>query len=390
MKLKKNVFGRIICFGSFFSALLFFSLSSGDLCQLFALEMGATTSANETFASPSSPINFEQDKTPAPPFLSQEKNQFNFFSTPKTPLSPQSPLTTGVPLSNSTGIPITSPAPFLPPTPSSTVFVPTTFPPPYPSTRLSNHQPLVSTLTPLIPSPLPEQISSLTLSPSQIPPQQTRFQGTIQTPSELTNKSVFSEKSPENRYTIQFLSPSLKHALISIFSTIHGIRDISQSPSDREIFQKLVHLGENCSKLFGFKNFPRMPDFFVKKNEKVIRDRSFGSFEYRHFGEFQVWLDGKIEPLGGFIKLNFQFDSGDSNFLIIKGNLKEKGILTGLIEVEAKASNKNHWIVSLKMNDILLDEDYLPSGGAFKLSLTDSLGKISIIERNFPIKPQIK
>ena len=268
---------------------------------------------------------------------------------PEVPIKPltaeKEPETTATPTALSTTI---SPLPLAPPP----IFIPQ---PPPPITNFPQ-SPTIKTTAPTI--AMPTAGFSSPLAPTPTAPSQQKLNG---------------------------LHPVVAENIRQLMRAIMPFRELPGSPQNTLLLRKVLNIGPLSADLMGIVRFPRIHLFQASPNETVVRDRSFGAFEYRHFGEFQTRLNGWIKPVSTNIHFDLQFKGRGLRKTNIKGAVTADGPLSGNLAIAGSDSEGRAWTIQIGLQSLLINDDGYPSGGGIQFSGTDPTGRRGAKSVVFPM-----
>ncbi|MBF0502065.1 MAG: hypothetical protein HQM09_18135 [Candidatus Riflebacteria bacterium] len=182
------------------------------------------------------------------------------------------------------------------------------------------------------------------------------------------------------------------HAAEIMRQIIRGLlvpRDLPQNPQDDAQLRKILDSGTQVCRLLGLAPFPLLPRFQMRVGEPVLRDRSYGAFEYRQFGAFQTRLNGWVKPVSGFVHFDMSFIGGGHRRVFVKGVLNTIGAVTATLDIEGYDAYGRRWQLRVQSSDMLIRDDGLPAGGKLLVSGTDPANRALQFEVMFPIEETV-
>ncbi|MFZ2957639.1 MAG: hypothetical protein WA705_12175 [Candidatus Ozemobacteraceae bacterium] len=182
------------------------------------------------------------------------------------------------------------------------------------------------------------------------------------------------------------LDPRATEILRQIIRGAMVARDLPQNPHDDAKLRKLLDVGPQVCRLLGLAQFPIMPRFQVRTSESVIRDRSYGAYEYRQVGAFQTRLDGWVKPVSGFVHFDLSFIARGRSRVFVKGVLNTIGAVSATVDIEGYDAYGRKWQLRIKSSDMLIRDDGLPAGGKLNVSGMDPANRSLQFETVFPIE----
>ncbi len=181
------------------------------------------------------------------------------------------------------------------------------------------------------------------------------------------------------------MTPDQAEVVRKLARSLAAIRYLSEEPRSNQALGRVIDSGKVCSRLLGLAAFPAMPRFEARPDETVVRDRSYGSWEYRKYGAFQTRLDGRIRPVAGHVHCDLTFEARGHSRVVVRGSMTSSGPMDGTLAVEGYDAWGRPWKMTVQMSELLLRDDGLPSGGTLSLNGSDPANRSSMVYLKFPL-----
>ncbi len=183
----------------------------------------------------------------------------------------------------------------------------------------------------------------------------------------------------------KFIPPWTGKSIRRLMRGVHSLRDLVETPQSESAMRQLMDMGRHVADILQLSKFPVFPLFEARSDTNLIRDRSFGSYEYRHFGGFQVRLDGWVKPVSKHVQTYLDFTGKWRSKNVVRGDVSQTGPLSGTVEINAFDIWGRPWNLRIEMQGMLLNDDGMPSGGKLRLTGVDPLNRANLIEIEFPM-----
>ncbi|HOY66602.1 MAG TPA: hypothetical protein PLP29_06910 [Candidatus Ozemobacteraceae bacterium] len=272
--------------------------------------------------------------------------------------------------------------PSMPPSPVSFQPPATAFMPP-PVSPVASLPPADAAAQP--PAMAPEPASGMPLPPPPPPPAITG--GFAPTPSMPPMPFAVSATpgTAAPAAAAQTLTPDQTGIVRKLTRGFAALRSLADDPRSNEALTRILDNGRTGAKLLGLAAFPVMPRFEARADETVVRDRSYGAWEYRKFGAFQTRLDGRILPVAGHVHADLNFTARGRSGVSVRGAMTAGGPIDGALTVEGRDAWGRPWKLAFQMSGLILRDDGLPSGGSLAVSGSDPSGRSNAVQLAFPV-----
>jgi len=181
------------------------------------------------------------------------------------------------------------------------------------------------------------------------------------------------------------MTPEQADVIRKLSHSLVAIRSLSEEPRSNQALDRVIDTGKISARLLGLAAFPAMPRFVARADETVVRDRSYGSWEYRKYGAFQTRLDGRVRPVAGHVHCDLAFVARGHSKVVVRGSMTSSGPMDGTLALEGYDAWGRPWKMALQMSGLLLRDDGLPSGGTLSLNGTDPANRSSVVCLKFPV-----
>ncbi len=171
----------------------------------------------------------------------------------------------------------------------------------------------------------------------------------------------------------------------NIIQGVLALRVLPEKGANPTALYKVMDLGRRSSHVLNFPGWPGIPRFMPRADENTVRDRSFGAWEYRHYGSFQTRLNGWIKPTGQFLNFDLEFKARDNPTIRVLGAVSLKGALRGRIEVLGIRRDGYYLRAVLDLDGVFIRNDGYPAGGRMVISGTNLGGAAAQFPLQFPI-----
>jgi hypothetical protein len=206
------------------------------------------------------------------------------------------------------------------------------------------------------------------------------------TPPSAQFRQRFAPVNMPKAKKVQAISRDLYLKLKKVMRSVGTFRTVVNKPENGPHLRRLQMLVEYSTNLLGLADFPPMSRFSPSYSDKVIRDRSYGAVEYRHFGDFDQRLNGWIKPIKTAIYLDLNFTGRGKRRTHIKAQVSRSGTLEGHFYAYGWDKYSNCWQIQGKIENMLCYDNALPYTGNLHISGTDPNGKAVALNLNFPVK----
>lgn len=163
-----------------------------------------------------------------------------------------------------------------------------------------------------------------------------------------------------------------------------ALRSLADEPRSNEALTRILETGRIGAKLLGLAAFPVMPRFEARADESVLRDRSYGAWEYRKYGAFQTRLDGRVLPVAGHVHADLSFSARGRSGVTLRGAMTAGGPIDGNLAIEGRDAWGRPWKLAFQISGLILRDDGLPSGGSLAVSGSDPSGRSNSVQLAFP------
>jgi hypothetical protein len=171
-----------------------------------------------------------------------------------------------------------------------------------------------------------------------------------------------------------------------LMRSLYTFREIIDKPTNGQKLRRIINIGRVCSEILGLVHFPAPTKFRVSSGDRVIRDRSYGAVEYRHFGDFDHRLNGWVKPINTAVYADLVFTSRDNRRNHIKAQLTRNGTMEGIFYAYSWDKYGRAWKLQGTIENLLCRDNGLPSIGKLELMGADPSGKTMKYSLDFPVK----
>lgn len=189
--------------------------------------------------------------------------------------------------------------------------------------------------------------------------------------------------APEVR---QAISRELYEKVKEMMRSIYTFRTVIDAPESGEQLRRLQNLGRICSELLTLHRYPSQSRIMPSHSDKVLRDRSYEAVEYRHFGDFDMRLNGWIKPIDSAVYIDLVFDGRGRRRTHIRAQVTRKGTLDGYFYAYGWDKFGRNWKLQGQMNNLLSFDNGLPYSGDIVIYGADPAGKTMSLGLKFPVK----
>lgn len=212
-----------------------------------------------------------------------------------------------------------------------------------------------------------------------------------QAASEVPESAKFNQQfvsaAPANApRNMQLISAELANQIKRLLRSLKTIRTIVDKPESADELQRIQLTGRICADLLCLKGFPVPSRFAAGSNDRVLRDRSHESVEYRFYGDFDNRLNGWIKPIMTAVSVDLIFDGRSRRRTHVRAQITRNGPMTGSFYAYSWDARGNPWKMQGSLENIFVHDDGLPAGGDLKVYGADSAGKTIGLVLNFPVK----
>jgi hypothetical protein len=204
-------------------------------------------------------------------------------------------------------------------------------------------------------------------------------------PSAQFKDNYVSVKGPEVKM-VQAVSKELYERMKQVMRAIHTFRTVSDKPTNGDQLRRIQNLGKSCNELLELTQYPPLSRFVPSHSDKVIRDRSFGTVEYRHFGDFDQRLNGYIKPINNAIFADVVFTGRGRRRTHVRAQVSRNGTLEGHFYAYTWDKYGRNWKLQGTMENLLCYDNGLPYTGELKVYGADPAGKTVGLALKFPVK----
>lgn len=182
------------------------------------------------------------------------------------------------------------------------------------------------------------------------------------------------------------MNPELAQLLERLMRSLYTIRTLINNPENDIELRRVYDTGKISAEILGLMRYPSKSRFVATSRNLVIRDKTDGSIEYRHYGNFDNRVHGTLKPIGSGVFVDLNFLGRGCRRTHVRAQLTSRGTLDGVFYAYGWDRYGHPWKLQGELENVFTRDSGLPSGGTVTIYGADPTGRANQLKIEFPVR----
>lgn len=182
------------------------------------------------------------------------------------------------------------------------------------------------------------------------------------------------------------MSPELAQLVERLMRSLYTFRTLIDNPESDVELRRVYDTGKISAEILGLMRYPSKSRFIATSRNLVIRDKTDGSIEYRHYGNFDNRVHGTLKPIGTGVFVDLNFVGRGRRRTHVRAQLTSRGTLDGVFYAYGWNRYGHPWKLQGELENVFTRDSGLPSGGSVTIYGADPSGRSNQLKIEFPVR----